>query len=121
MNYQFDPKRGCCGGHGPQPGDTFLTRRQFLGRCGMGFGALSLAGLTGMGLLPGGRAAAADVLSGPLAPKQPQFPAKAKRVLHIFAAGAPSQLDTWDPKPDLARYDSQSMPDDPNGVAFASP
>jgi hypothetical protein len=121
MNYQFDPKRGCCGGHGPQMGDSFLTRRKFLARCGMGFGALSLAGLTGMGLLPGGNADAADAVAGPLAPKSPHFPAKAKRVLHIFAAGAPSQLDTWDPKPDLARYDSQSMPDDPNGVAFASP
>jgi hypothetical protein len=121
MNYKFDPRCGCCGGHGPQLGDMFLTRRRFLARCGMGFGALSLAGLTGMGLLPGGRADAAEAIAGPLAPKKPHFPGKAKRVLHIFAAGAPSQLDTWDPKPDLARFDGQSMPDDANGTAFASP
>jgi hypothetical protein len=63
---------------------------------------------------------AADVFS-PFAPKAPQFPAKATRVLHIFASGAPSHLDTWDPKPILAQYDEKAMPDDKNGTVFASP
>jgi len=107
--------------HRPRLRDLFVTRREFLNRCGMGFGALSFLGLTAAGLLPGETAEGADVSYSPLAPKSPHFPAKAKRVLHIFAAGAPSQLDTWDPKPGLQRYDNQAMPDDANGVAFASP
>ena len=100
--------------------DLILTRRQFLNRFGMGFGALSMTGLVGMGLLPAPGAEAASLLS-PLAPKSPPFPAKAKRVLHIFASGAPSHLDTWDPKPTLDKYNDKAMPDDMNGVAFASP
>src|SRR6266481_5677487 len=87
--------------HRPRLRDLFVTRREFLNRCGMGFGALSFLGLTASGLLPGETVNAADVSYSPLAPKPPHFPAKAKRVLHIFAAGAPSQLDTWDPKPGL--------------------
>jgi hypothetical protein len=55
-----------------------------------------------------------------LAPKLPPFPAKAKRVIHIFAAGAPSHVDTWDPKPALAQYDGQPIPGG-RGVAMASP
>ena len=45
-----------------------------------------------------------------LAPKTPPLPAKAKHVVHIFAQGAPSHIDTFDPKPALARYDGQSIP-----------
>src|SRR5205085_319431 len=56
----------------------------------------------------------------PLAPKDPHFPAKAKRVVHIFASGAPSQVDTWDPKPGLVKYDGQSIPGK-GGVAMPSP
>ncbi len=107
--------------HTPRLADMFQTRRQFLNRFGMGFGALSLAGLTGMGLLPELDAQAGTGSFSPLAPKQPHFPAKAKRILHIFASGAPSHIDTWDPKPALQKYDSKEMPDDKNGTAFASP
>ena len=80
--------------------DFFVTRRKFLSRCGMGFGALSLAGLLGQRLFEND-APAADATLTPLAPKLPHFPGKAKRVIHIFAQGAPSQVDTWDPKPVL--------------------
>ena len=101
--------------------DVILTRRQFLNRFGMGFGALSLTSLVGMGLLPAPDAAGADLSFSPFLPKNPHFTPKAKRVLHIFASGAPSHIDTWDPKPALDRYDDKEMPGDRNGTAFASP
>ncbi|HSH93169.1 MAG TPA: DUF1501 domain-containing protein, partial [Roseimicrobium sp.] len=79
--------------------------RQFLNRFGMGFGALSLAGLMGNSLLPGSSAQASTTANlSPLAPKFPHFTGKAKRVIHIFCQGGPSHLDTWDPKPGMAKY-----------------
>ncbi len=105
--------------HSSKAGDFFLTRRQFLNRAGMGFGALSLAALFGEGLLrPGAQAAGA---ASPLSPKPPHFPARAKHVVHIFAQGAPSQVDTWDPKPMLDRQDGKPIPGANGGVAMASP
>lgn len=104
-----------------RPEDVILTRRQFLNRFGMGFGALSLTSLVGMGLLPAPEAAGADLSFSPFTPKDPHFTPKAKRVLHIFASGAPSHIDTWDPKPALDQYDDKTMPGDSNGTAFASP
>ncbi|MBI5772140.1 MAG: DUF1501 domain-containing protein [Verrucomicrobia bacterium] len=96
--------------------ELIFTRRQFLEKTGTGFGLLGLAGLAGMDLL-GDKANAA---AGPLAPKAPHFPGKAKRVIHIFAQGAPSQVDTWDPKPMLAKRAGEQVPG-MNGVAMASP
>ncbi|HEX7653664.1 MAG TPA: DUF1501 domain-containing protein, partial [Verrucomicrobiae bacterium] len=98
--------------------DHFLTRRQFLQRAGMGFGALSLAALFGQGMfsLPAG-AAEAEIN---LLPKHPPLPAKAKHVVHIFAQGAPSHLDTWDYKPALEKLDGKDLPG-MSGVAMASP
>jgi hypothetical protein len=52
--------------------------------------------------------------------KPTHFPARAKHVIHIFAQGAPSQVDTWDPKPSLTKYNDQTLPG-LNGVAMASP
>ncbi|MSU35711.1 MAG: DUF1501 domain-containing protein [Pedosphaera sp.] len=109
-----------CRDHEHRAADLVFTRRQFLNRFGMGFGALSLTGLVGMGLLPLPDATAETSFS-PLIPKNPQFPVKARRVLHIFASGAPSHLDTWDPKPALDKYNEKAMPDDKTGTAFASP
>src|SRR5258706_7984929 len=100
--------------------DMFLSRRQFINRLGMGFGALSLPSLVGMGLLPPLQGLAGESFS-PLAPKQPHFTPKAKRILHIFASGAPSHIDTWDPKPELAKINDKNLPGDGGGVAFASP
>src|SRR5882724_13351234 len=108
-----------CQDHEHRPEDSIFTRRQFLNRLGMGFGALSLTSLSGMGLL-GPTDAVADQFS-PFAPRLPQFAPKAKRVLHIFASGAPSHIDTWDPKPELDKYNEKSLPGDNGGVAFASP
>src|SRR3954468_18436405 len=97
--------------HGP-----IYTRRDFLSRLGMGFGALGLASLLNEEFV--GNTYGAPLLS-PLSPKEPHFPAKAKRVIHIFASGAPSQVDTWDPKSSLTTYDGKSIGG--RGVAIASP
>src|SRR5882724_13532899 len=105
--------------HSAQTEDFFLTRRKFLQRAGMGFGALSLAALMGESLFSPTQVAAAEMMN-PLSPKAPPFPAKAKHVVHIFAQGAPSHVDTWDPKPMLAQYDGKAIPG-MDGVAMASP
>ena len=87
--------------HLPSAADFFATRRQFLNRFGMGFGALSLSSLLGAGSPTTASAAAA---LSPLGPKAGHFPGTAKRVIHIFSQGGPSHVDTWDPKPALAKY-----------------
>jgi len=96
-----------------RPEEALTSRRQFLARCGMGLGALGLASL----LSENAMAAAAGSETGV---KPTHFPAKAKHVIHIFAQGAPSHIDTWDPKPVLAKYEDQTLPD-LNGVAMPSP
>ncbi len=94
--------------HAPRPEDRFLTRRQLLGRCGMGMGALAFADLMGQaGMLQAGDDQSA---LRPLAPRKPHFAAKAKRVIHIFLNGGPSHVDTFDPKPSLAKYAGQKLP-----------
>src|SRR5262252_6132393 len=104
--------------HSARMEEMFVTRRQFLQRAGMGFGALSLAALLSEDFL-GLKANAAEQPAN-LLPRQPQFPVKAKHVVHIFAQGAPSHVDTWDPKPSLAQYDGKNIPGY-EGVAMASP
>jgi hypothetical protein len=90
------------------------TRRQFLERFGMGLGFIGLASLLGQGT-----PAEAAILS-PLAPRKPPLVPKAKRLLHLFAQGAPSHIDTFDPKPGLAKIDGKPVAEF-DGVAFASP
>jgi hypothetical protein len=97
-------------------GSPYFSRREFLSRVGMGVGALGLASLLRQDSL---LAADYDPNLSPLSPKLPPLPAKAKQVVHIFAAGAPSQVDTWDPKPSLLKYDGQ--PVGGRGVAMPSP
>jgi Protein of unknown function (DUF1501) len=99
-----------------------MTRRDLLRRCGLGFGTLGLADLMGRaGLL------AAEPLVSPLAPKAPPFPARAKRVIHIFANGGPSHVDTFDPKPLLTKNNGKALPtanlptERKTGAAFGSP
>ena len=103
--------------HSPRLEDLFITRRQFLQRAGMGFGMLGLAALLGEDLSNSNARAEAIAT---LAPRNPPLPAKAKHVVHIFAQGAPSHVDTWDPKPALAQYDGKELPG-MDGVAMASP
>jgi len=95
--------------HAPDPEHLALTRREFLCRCGMGMGALSLASLFGnLGFL--NSVGAAEAFNSPLAPRQPHFAAKAKRIIHIFANGGPSHVDTFDPKPALDKYAGKPLP-----------
>src|SRR6185369_13724037 len=104
--------------HSAKLRDLFITRRQFLQRAGMGFGALSLSALLAKNFFESSASGIESIAT--LAPKQPQFPAKAKHVVHIFAQGAPSHVDTWDPKPALVKYDGKEIPGGGGGVAMAS-
>src|SRR5258708_21219002 len=110
-----DAHHPCCG-ISKNPEDYFLTRRHFLNRVGLGLGALSLATMLDPFRLVGAPAA---TVPGPLAPRMPQFPGKEKAVIHIFAQGAPSHIDTWDPKPALSKMDGRTLPD--GGIAMGSP
>src|SRR5205807_1266016 len=103
-----------------------VTRRDFLRRCGTGFGALALAGvMSEAGLLA--PAARAESALYPLAPRKPHFLAKAQRVIHLFLNGGPSHVDTFDPKPLLEKYAGKPLPrENPRterktGAAFPSP
>src|SRR5438445_13133977 len=96
--------------HKPSLEDRFLTRRDFLCRCGMGFGMVSLATLLAPEILCPALAAESGLATSPLALKPPHFPGKAKRVIHIFDNGGPSHGDTVDPKPILARFNGQQLP-----------
>jgi hypothetical protein len=86
-----------------------VTRRWFFRDCAVGLGTLALAELLGR---PARAAPQSDGRLIPLAPRQPHFPARAKRVVYLFMAGAPSHLDLFDYKPELARYDGTSPPPD---------
>src|SRR5437764_1021629 len=86
---------------------TPIARRHFLRECGVGIGKIALASLMTDALLPGARGA---VSANPLAAKQPPLRATAKRVIHLFMAGAPSQLDLFDYKPELAKLQGKPLP-----------
>ena len=74
-----------------------ISRRELLARSGTGLGILGLAGLLA------GESGAAATAANPLAPKVPHFKPKAKHVIHLFMNGGPSQVDTFDPKPELQK------------------
>ncbi len=85
---------------------ALLGRRQFLRNAGMGAGSLALASLLhAEGLLAAEPVAAVD----PLAPKKPHFAPKAKSVIWLFMTGSPSQVDTFDYKPELQKRDGQTL------------
>jgi len=88
------------------------SRRDFLGHAGAGLGGAALAGLS-TGLLPGFdlNSAWAAELVDPLTPRQPHFPAKAKSVIWLHMAGAPSTLDLFDYKPELIKLAGTPLPD----------
>jgi hypothetical protein len=109
--------------HAPDPRHLALTRREFLQQCGMGMGTLGLASLLGS---LGGTTARADSFTNPLAPRGPQFFGRARRVIHIFANGGPSHVDTFDPKPALDRWHGKEIPirfqtERRTGAAYRSP
>jgi uncharacterized protein (DUF1501 family) len=80
------------------------TRRQFFESCRVGLGKIALGSL-----LAGGSATSAAA-ADPLAPKRPPMPARAKRVIYLFMAGAPSQLELFDAKPKLRELDGKPIP-----------
>src|SRR6202022_1398651 len=86
---------------------SIRSRRDFLMRTGGGFGMTALAWMLGRD-----RAFAASPLAfnNPLAAKAPDFPAKAKSVIYLFMHGGPSHVDSFDPKPTLAKYDGHPAP-----------
>ena len=86
-----------------------LRRRHFFRDCGVGLGAIALASLLGEDKVFGATTATPKS-TDPLAPKGPHFMPKAKRVIYLFMAGAPSQLDMFDYKPTLAKYDGHPVP-----------
>src|SRR5204862_239129 len=83
----------------------FLTRRQMLRQMGTGLGVLGLTGVLGDGRLLGAAELPDSRSPGlnPLAPKSPHFPPRARHIIHIYLNGGPSQVDTFDPKPALAK------------------
>ncbi len=93
--------------------NRLLSRRELLSRCGSGMGMLGLAAVLsgeGRGGESGGSESGrggASNSTNPLAHKSPHFPAKAKRVIHLWMNGAPSQVDTFDPKPALEKFAGQ--------------
>jgi hypothetical protein len=87
--------------------DTPLSRRQLLQSTTLGSIALSSL-VADSGVLS---AAGRMVEESPLAEKSPHFPARVKRVIHLFMNGGPSQMDTFDPKPELNRLNGQPLPD----------
>src|SRR5262245_13417285 len=96
MNFQEELRRETA---------RFITRRWFLQQCGVGLGSIAL------GSLLGGRAKAAlSKPVDPLVPRQPHYSPKAKHVIYLFMGGAPSQLDLFDHKPALEKYNGQPVP-----------
>jgi len=99
---------------------TLYTRRELLATSGLGFASLALPAL----LADSTRAT--DRTTDPLAPRAPHFPAKAKRVIHLFMNGGPSHVDTFDPKPALDKYHGKAIPNTlrterKTGAAWRSP
>src|SRR3954471_23808826 len=84
------------------------SRRWFLKECGLGLGKIATASLLANAFAPsfGAAVSAADALK----PRKPHFTPKAKRVIHLFMAGAPSQLDLFDYKPTLAKLEGKPLP-----------
>ena len=101
----------------------YLSRRWFFRDCALGLGGIALASL----LNPTGSlraSTAAPMPVGPLHPKPPHYKPKAKNVIFLFMAGAPSQLELFDYKPTLTKYTGQPVPKDVLGgqtYAFIKP
>jgi hypothetical protein len=104
--------------HAWQPRDLIVDRRDFLRRCGMGFGGMALGSM-----LEGASAPSVGTQGYAI----PHFAGKAKRVVHLFMNGGPSQVDTFDPKPALQEQHGKPISleglktERPTGAALRSP
>jgi len=97
---------------------NLLSRREMIRRSGMGFGTAALGSLLAD--------SAAGERKSPMAPQPPHYTPKAKRVIHLFMNGGPSHVDTFDPKPALAKNAGKELPfnlptERKTGAAFPSP
>ena len=86
-----------------------VTRRHFFGQAGFGIGGLALMSLLDERLFA---AEGAGTSPNPLLPRPPHFPPKARSVIYLFMAGAPSQVDLFDEKPKLRQHDGQAIPEE---------
>jgi uncharacterized protein (DUF1501 family) len=107
--------------HLSSAGRLLLDRRQFLTNSATALGSIALARLLqGDGLLASEPQHPLIDPARPYAPRQSHFPGKAKNVVVIFCAGAVSQLETWDYKPELIKWDGKPLPGGPS-VTFQGP
>ena len=103
-----------------------ITRRDLLRSTGTGLGLLGLYGLLGDTGALANDTTPPDPRN-PLGPRPPHFPARVKHVIHVYLNGGPSQVDTFDPKPLLGRYEGRTLPagnlttERPTGAALPSP
>jgi hypothetical protein len=105
------------------PGRRLLDRRHFLTQASSALGSVALTHLLGRDDLlarPGPTAGVIIDPARPYAPREAHFPPRAKNVVVIFCAGAVSQLETWDYKPELIKWDGKPMPGGP-AVTFQGP
>ena len=86
-----------------------ITRRHFFQGCQVGVGKIALASLLTSGMARNARAGVVET-GNPLSARAPHYPPRAKSVIHLFMAGAPSQLDLFDYKPKLAQYEGKPIP-----------
>src|ERR1022692_1806767 len=106
------------------------TRRRFFEECAGGIGIAALAQL----MEREGRGATPETTAeiNPLAPRKPHFAPKAKNVIFMFMEGGPSQIDLFDPKPELQKWSGRPLPESmtkdlrlaftkPNAAVLASP
>ncbi len=99
-----------------------ISRRDAIIRSGAGLGVAGLAAVLGQD-----EARGAGGYQNPLAPRQPHFPGKAKRVIQLFMNGGPSHVDTFDPKPQLTKFHGKTLPienlrtERKTGAAYRSP
>src|SRR5947208_2376376 len=101
MNYQEEFRNECA---------KYITRRWFFRQCGVSLGSMALASLLGADKALGAGKMAPT--GNPLSPKPPHFVPKANRVIYLFMGGAPSQLDLFDYKPALAKYNGKPVPNE---------
>ncbi len=108
-------------GKGSLLGGGMLNRQQFLSNSATAIGSIALANmLRADGLLVDSSDQPKIDPAHPYAARQPHFPGKAKNVVVIFCAGAVSQLETWDYKPELIKWDDKPLPGGPS-VTFQGP